>query len=136
MDPGIRVLIADDGTHWRNGLRALLSSLPAVDVVREASDGQEAIRLVEDAQPDVVLMDVRMPELDGLRATRLIKRRWPQVRVVVLTLYAAYLAEAIAVGADGFLVKGCPTEDLLAAVMSDGQTYPSPASRRTPRNGA
>jgi DNA-binding NarL/FixJ family response regulator len=121
MDQGIRVLIADDGTPSRNGLRALLASLPAVEVVREASDGQEAIRLIEDAQPDVVLMDVRMPELDGLRATRLIKRRWPWVRVVVLTLYATYLAEALAAGADSFLVKGCPTEELVNALRLDGQ---------------
>lgn len=121
MDQGIRVLIADDGTPSRNGLRALLASLPAVEVVREASDGQEAIRLIEDAQPDVVLMDVRMPELDGLRATRLIKRRWPRVRVVVLTLYATYLAEALAAGADSFLVKGCPTEELVNALRLDGQ---------------
>jgi DNA-binding NarL/FixJ family response regulator len=121
MDPGVQVLIADDGTHSRNGLRALLASLPAVNVVHEASNGQEAIRLVEDAQPDVVVMDVRMPELDGLRATRLIKRKWPQIRVIVLTLYATYLTEAMAAGADSFLVKGCPTEDLLNALLLDGQ---------------
>ena len=89
---------------------------PKVEVVGEAADGQEAMRLVAERQPEVVLMDAQMPVIDGLEATRLIKRRWPEVRVVVLTMYPTYRVEALAAGADAFLVKGCPSEELLKAI--------------------
>lgn len=139
----MRVLIADDRPRSRNGLRALLATarlsasrlslgaepqaegstksqgeaLSEVEVVGEAADGREAVRLVEKCQPDVVLMDARMPVMDGLEATRLIKDRWPEVKVVVLTMYASYRADALAAGADAFLVKGCPAEELLQAIL-------------------
>jgi DNA-binding NarL/FixJ family response regulator len=122
----MRVLIADDRPRSRDGLRALLATLraephdkawPEVEVVGEATDGQEAVRLVEERQPNVVLMDVRMPAMDGLEATRLIKDRWPEVQVIVLTMYASYRADALAAGADAFLVKGCPAEELLEAIL-------------------
>lgn len=113
----IRVLIADDRRRARLGLRALLASWPTLEVVSEAADGREAVRKVEEYRPDVVLMDACMPVLDGLEATRLIKDRWPTIRVVVLTLYAPYQSDALAAGADGFLVKGCPTETLLQAIL-------------------
>lgn len=123
----IRLLIADDAPRSRNGLRALLSTfrlnnmpvrpVPEVEVVGEATDGQEAVRMVEQCGADVVLMDARMPTLDGLAATRLIKERWPKVKVVVLTLYDSYRADALAAGADAFLLKGCPPEELLEAIL-------------------
>jgi CheY-like chemotaxis protein len=130
----IRVLLADDNVRSRNGLRALLGTVrlpppvadggdvhpetrPEVEVVGEAVDGREAVRQVTDCRPDVVLMDVRMPVMDGLAATRLIKNRWPGVKIVLLSLYAAYQAEALAAGADAFLVKGCPNEELFAAIL-------------------
>jgi DNA-binding NarL/FixJ family response regulator len=123
----IRLLIADDAPRSRNGLRALLATFrlnnmtvrpaPEVEVVGEAADGQEAVRMVEQCRADVVLMDARMPTLDGLTATRLIKKRWPKVKVVVLTLYDSYRAEALAAGADAFLLKGCPPEELLEAIL-------------------
>jgi DNA-binding NarL/FixJ family response regulator len=130
----MRVLIADDRPRSRDGLRALLATVrlspsaalrigahgeawPEVEVVGEAADGEEAVRLVEECRPDVVLMDVRMPAMDGLEATRFIKGRWPEVKVIVLTIYATYRADALAAGADAFLVKGCPAEELLEAIL-------------------
>jgi DNA-binding NarL/FixJ family response regulator len=111
-----RVLIADDNARSRNGLRALLTTCLEVAIVGEASDGREAVRLVEERHPDVVVMDAQMPAMDGLAATREIKKQWPDTRVVVLTMYGSHQAEAVSAGADVFLVKGCPPEDLLEAI--------------------
>jgi DNA-binding NarL/FixJ family response regulator len=88
-----------------------------VEVVGEADNGRQAVQLVEQCQPDVVLMDALMPGMDGLEATRLIKDKWPEVKVVVLTMYARYRSQALAAGADAFLVKGCPDEELLEAIV-------------------
>jgi len=115
----IRVLIADDRLSSRNGLKALLVTQPGIEIVGEAADGQETILFVEQCRPDVVLMDVRMPLIDGLEATRIIKDRWPEVKVIVLTMYPSHQAEALAAGADAFLVKGCPAEDLLEAILQE-----------------
>jgi DNA-binding NarL/FixJ family response regulator len=79
------------------------------------------MHLVTECQPDVVLMDARMPGMDGLEATRLIKDTWPEVKVVVLTMYPTYRARAQAAGADAFLVKGCSPEVLLAAILEDSE---------------
>jgi DNA-binding NarL/FixJ family response regulator len=87
-------------------------------VVAEAADGREAVRMVEQFRPDVVLMDARMPAMDGLEATRLIKDKWPEVKLVMLTVYRAFRTEALAAGVDAFLVKGCPPEHLLEAILS------------------
>jgi DNA-binding NarL/FixJ family response regulator len=86
-------------------------------VVGEAANGQEAVGLLEERRADVVVMDARMPVMDGLEATRLIKHKWPGVKVVVLTLYPTYRAKALAAGADAVLVKGCPPEKLLKAIL-------------------
>jgi DNA-binding NarL/FixJ family response regulator len=111
-----RVLIADDRPRSRSGLRAVLALRPEIEIVGEAADGQEAVRLVAQCRPDVVLMDARMPVMDGVEATRLIKERWPEIRVVVLTIHASYRADALAANADVFLIKGCPAADLLRAI--------------------
>jgi DNA-binding NarL/FixJ family response regulator len=123
-----RVLIADDRPRSRSGLKAVLALRPEIEIVGEAADGQEALRLVEEYRPDVVLMDARMPVLDGVGATRLIKERWPEVRVVVLTIDASYRADALAAGADAlaagadaFLVKGCAARELLAAIVGQSE---------------
>ncbi len=116
-DQRSRVLIADDRLWARAGLRALLATRREIEVVGEAADGRVALALVEKLQPDVVLLDVQMPELDGLETTRLIKARWPGIRVVVLTMHAAYRSEALAAGADRFLVKGGPSKELFEAIL-------------------
>jgi DNA-binding NarL/FixJ family response regulator len=115
----VRVLIADDQRPTRLGLRALLDLSPHIEVVGEAADGQGIVHLVAERQPDVVLMDIRMPGMDGLEATRLIKCRWPGVRVVALTMYSKYRARAFAVGADAFLLKGCTPRALENAILAE-----------------
>jgi len=114
----IQVLIADDHPRSRRGLRALLATSPLVRVVAEAADGQEAVRLTETYQPDVVIMDAYMPVLDGLEASRQIKSRWPRIKVVILSAYNTYRAEAEAVGVDRFLAKGCLVEALWSTILS------------------
>jgi DNA-binding NarL/FixJ family response regulator len=126
MSQRIRMLIADDNPHSRKGLRALLSTYSPVEVVCEAEDGREAVRLVEECQPDLVLMDIQMPNLDGLEATGQIKARWPEVSVIVLTIRARSQAAALSAGADGFLLKGCPSEELFAEIQRHGKSGQQP----------
>ena len=112
----IQTLIVDDSPRSRAGLRALLTTSPTVEVVAEAASGNEALEQVAQHQPDVVLMDVRMPGMDGLDATRCIREKWPQIRVVLLTMYDSYRQEAQAAGAEAYLIKGCTLDELLNAL--------------------
>ena len=89
MSGRLKVLVVDDQARARQSLRALLVTWPLTEEVREAVNGSEAILLVEQSQPDLVLMDARMPEMDGLEATRMIKSRWPKVKIIVLSQSAA-----------------------------------------------
>ena len=118
MTDCIQLLIVDDQPRARKSLRALLSTWPVSQELGEAANGQEAVQFVEERQPDVVLMDICMPGMDGLQATRLIKARRPQVKVVVLTMYCEYEAEAMAAGADAFVGKGEPADRLLATLSA------------------
>jgi DNA-binding NarL/FixJ family response regulator len=123
MVESIRVLIVDDQPRARESLKSLLSTSSRVGEMNEACNGREAVQLVRECQPDVVLMDVRMPEVNGLTATAQIKALWPQVKVILLSMYSEYRGEALAAGADAFVGKGeAPDEllDLLAAVMRKG----------------
>ncbi len=113
-----RVLVVDDQRPTREGLRALLGLLPGVVWVGAAATGGEAVALAAERRADIVLMDVQMPEMDGLEATRRIKRQRPEVRVIVLTLHGDYRAQALAAGADVFLVKGGPPEWLRSAICA------------------
>jgi DNA-binding NarL/FixJ family response regulator len=118
MVEGIQVLIVDDQPRARRSLKALLATCPQVEPAREAVDGRDALARVEECLPDVILMDARMPEMDGLQATRLIKTKWPQVKVIVLSMYAEYMDEALAAGADAFVSKGAPADKLLATLSA------------------
>ncbi len=118
MSKQARVLTADDKRPTRGGLHALLNEFPGVDWVGEARDGGEAVALVAKLDPDVVLMDVRMPVMDGLEATRRIKSQRPQTKVIVLSMYAEYEDDALAAGADQFLLKGVASSVLQQALLS------------------
>ena len=117
MKKTTRLIVADDSPPARHGLCAILAAQPGMDIVGEASQGAEALTMVEAQLPNVALLDVRMPIMNGIEAARAIKKRWPQVRVVLISMYADYQNEALASGADAFLVKGCPAEELISTVL-------------------
>ena len=129
----IRVLLADDQALVRAGFRSLLASQDDIEVVGEANDGEEAVGLASELVPDVVLMDIRMPGVDGLEATRRIAadERLADVRVVILTTFALdeYVFEALRAGASGFLVKDTEPDELLRAVrvVAGGDALLSPS---------
>ena len=135
MPEPIRVLIADDHTIVRSGVNLLLSSEPDIEVVGEATDGISAVELAQKFKPDVVLMDIGMPELDGFEATRRIRERVPEAKVLVLTMHRSdeYLFQMLEAGALGYVLKGAETGELINAVrtVARGEVflYPSMARR-------
>lgn len=112
------VLITDDRLASRKGLRALMLTQPDIQVVGEATNGQQAIQFIEENKPDVVIMDAFMPKMNGLEATRIIKKRWKKIRVIILTLHEGIREEAIAAGADAFLVKGCSPDEIFQEIKN------------------
>lgn len=125
-----RILICDDESRTREALKALLlaremaldaGASPSIQVVGEARDGEEAIRLMEIHQPEVVVMDACMPGMSGVEATRLIKAKWPSVKVVMLTMYSEQRQAALDAGVDIFLNKGCVAEKLFDAILNEYQ---------------
>lgn len=127
----LRILIADDHTLVRAGFRSLLAQLPDCAVIAEVGDGREALRLVAQLQPDVVLMDVKMPTLNGLEATARISREHPSVRVVILSMYTneEYVLQALRAGAMGYLLKDAAIAELQLAIQAAarGEMYLSPS---------
>ena len=127
----IRLLICDDQVFVCEGLRAILSTFPEIEVVGLACDGEEALRKVEALTPDIVLMDLKMPVMNGIQATRIIKQRYPEIRVLVLTTFDfdEWVFEAIRAGANGYLLKDTPREQLFAAIMGTvaGKGYIDPS---------
>ena len=126
----IRVLLADDHALVRAGIRALCQTLAGIEVIAEATDGKQALALVRAHHPDIVLMDIAMTTLNGLEATAQIRREFPQVRVIILSMHAAedYVLQALKAGAAGYLLKDSATPELelaLNAVMR-GEVYLSP----------
>ncbi len=136
MTPAIRIVVADDQALVRSGFLALLRSEAGIEVVGEASNGLEAVRVAKAKQPDVILMDIRMPEMDGLEATRLITAdpSLNMVRILVLTTFDldAYVHEALRAGASGFLLKDTLPPELLAAVrvVASGEALLAPSITR------
>jgi DNA-binding NarL/FixJ family response regulator len=134
-EPRVRVLIVDDDDLMRAGLRGVLSNDEAIEVVGDANDGRDAVYRTRLLRPDVVLMDVRMPNLDGISATRQLLAAFPEVRVVILTTFEQddYIFGALSAGASGFLLKRTSPEELVAAVHTiaagDALLSPSVTSR-------
>jgi DNA-binding NarL/FixJ family response regulator len=130
----VRILLADDHTLVRQGLRKLLEERPDWEVIAEAGDGREAVRLAEQHKPDVAILDVAMPLLNGIEATRQITKRVPSTRVLVLSMHAdeAYVTQILQAGATGYLLKDSADVDLLKAVgeAAQGRSFFSPAIAR------
>jgi DNA-binding NarL/FixJ family response regulator len=124
-------LLADDQGIVRRGMRALLESEPGIEIVGEASDGQEALRLCETTEPDVVILDVAMPKLNGIDVAGQARKRRPELRIIVLSMYAdeSYVVRALNAGARGYLLKEATDDDLLPAVraVAAGRSFFSPA---------
>jgi len=129
--PPIRVVLADDHTLMRAGMRALLESMAGIEVVAEASDGREALELIRQHQPDVVVMDITMPGLNGLEATLRVVQECPRVGVLILSMHAneEYVMQALRAGATGYLLKNVVTAELEFALraVARGESYLSPA---------
>ena len=127
----IRLLICDDQTFVCEGLRAIFRTAEDIEVVGLANNGEEALNLVEHLRPDVVLMDLKMPVMNGVQATQLLRERRPEVKVLVLTTYDfdEWVFEAVRAGARGYLLKDTPREQLFAAVRGtyEGKSYIDPA---------
>jgi two-component system, NarL family, response regulator NreC len=127
----IRILLADDHAMVRQGFKMILSAQPDMEIVGEAGNGREAVEMAAEMKPDVVVMDVAMPELNGIEATRRITEAMPQTRVLALSMHkdSVYVREILRAGARGFLLKDAIDRDLLAAVraVAAGEGYLSPA---------
>lgn len=133
-DRSVRVIVADDHVLIRDGIRALLDSTPGIDLVGEASDGQAAVTAAAELRPDVVLMDLHMPVLDGISATRAITAAHPDVRVLVVSMLDddASIFAAIRAGARGYVLKGAERDELTRAIVSvaEGDVLFSPGIAR------
>lgn len=129
-DMSIRILLAEDHKMVREGLRGLLESQPDMEVVAEAGDGRAAMQLVQETSPDVVVMDVVMPDLNGIEATRQVVVRSPGVKVVALSMYSdtRFITGMLSAGASGYVLKDCAIEELVQAIhtVAENQTYLSP----------
>jgi two-component system response regulator DegU len=127
----VTVLIADDQTLFREGIKDLLEDEKGIEVVGEASTGPEAIALAKKIKPDVILMDIKLPQMDGVSATRVIRKECPQTNVLILSSYEdeAHVTEAIQAGANGYLSKMLPASELVHALKTfttDGVMIPQP----------
>ena len=113
-----KIMIIEDNQRARLALKALVSQQAGIKVISEASNGQEAIQSIKEQVPDVVIMDMRMPVMNGLETTKVIKSEWSHIKVIILTMYPDYQADVMKAGADAFLLKGCPVEELMAQIRN------------------
>ncbi len=131
MKMTIRILLADDHKITRQGLRSLLEKEPDMQVAAEAEEGRTAVRLVRELLPDVVIMDVSMPDLNGMEAARQIVGEFPDVKVIALSMHSdsLFVTEMLKSGASGYLLKDCAFEELVRAIrtVTSGKTYLSPS---------
>jgi DNA-binding NarL/FixJ family response regulator len=130
MEQKVRIVLVEDHTILREGLRALLSADPDFEIIGEAADGREAVRLVEKQVPDLILMDLSMPRMTGMDAIREIKKRYPATKIIALTVHKTeeYLRTTLQAGADGYVLKDATHNELMMAIQSvlNGKTYLSP----------
>ena len=117
----LKILIVDDSAAVRDSLCSILSPHADFKIVGEAEDGLDAIDKANYLHPDVILIDAQMPGMDGAEATRHIKERFPKIRILLLTVHTSYIEEAVAAGADGYLMKDCGREELCRAIREVGQ---------------
>jgi two-component system response regulator NreC len=130
MKQKVRIVLAEDHTILREGLRALLTADPDFEIIGEAADGREAVRFVEKQIPDLILMDLSMPRMTGMDAIREIKKRYPQTKIIALTVHKTeeYLRTTLQAGADGYVLKDATHDELMMAIESvlKGKIYLSP----------
>ena len=130
MENKLSIVLADDHTILREGLRALLTADPSFEIVGEARDGREAVRCVEKLGPDLLLMDLSMPRMSGMDAIREIKKRYPETKIIALTVHKTeeYLLTTLQAGADGFVLKDATHDELIMAIKNvmGGKSYLSP----------
>jgi DNA-binding NarL/FixJ family response regulator len=131
----IKVLLAEDHTIVRKGLRSLLEKEGSLEVIGEAVDGRDAVKMVEKLTPDVVVMDISMPGLNGLEATRQIKKRFSGIKIIILTVHTneEYVFQTLQAGASGYLIKSAAPTDLISAIQAAvrGESFLSPSISKT-----
>ncbi len=116
MNRKIRILVVDDSVSFRMGMHALLEIQSDMQEVGMAPSGHKALELVGQLQPDLVLLDAQMPDMNGIEVTQAIKNRWPEMKVILMTMFSDYRAKSIEAGADAFLTKGLPPEHVLSII--------------------
>ena len=129
MEP-IRIVIVEDQTLMRQGIKTILDLEPGLEVIGEAADGEEGVRIALDLRPDVILMDVQMPEMDGIEAILAIRSLWPEARAIILTTFGRdeYVFQGVRAGALGFLLKDTPADNLIQTIrrVHEGEAFIQP----------
>jgi YesN/AraC family two-component response regulator len=118
MTKRIQILIVDNQLRARQSMKALLGAWQSSEEIREATNGKEAIQIAEEFKPELILMDIRMPVMNGIEAAKIIKARLPQIKIILLSMYSEYEADALAAGADAFISKTDSPQKLIATVAT------------------
>ncbi|WP_210638911.1 MULTISPECIES: response regulator transcription factor [unclassified Pseudomonas] len=135
LPPAIRVALVDDHSLVRDGIRALLSVMPRLEVVGEAENGAQAIEMVGRCQPDLLLMDISLKDMNGLELTRLLGKQYPSLKILILSMYDnyEYVSESVRSGASGYVLKNAPSREIIAAIeaiISGGTFYSAEIAQR------